>query len=248
VSRCSPWCAAHRSAVLGEVRRRLEYGEPCRVVSTQLVEAGVDVDFPVVYRALAGIDSIVQAAGRCNREGRLEMGKVVVFRAPTSPPAGTLRRGAAVAESMLRESGGRLDPDSPARVEQYFRALYFLEDTDARQVQALRQAFSFASVAREFRLIEDGFTRDIIVPYGDGQARLARLRRDGPTREALRSLQPFSVRAHPQTFDALARAGALDELTDGVFALSEPFGRCYDATFGLVTGDEPRADPAALIT
>jgi len=240
-------CPAHRSDVLARIRRRLAAGEPCRVISTQLVEAGVDVDFPVVYRAMAGLDSIVQAAGRCNREGRLESGRVVVFRAPTSPPAGTPRKGAEAAEAMLREAQGPIEPDDPMLVEDYFRRLYFTEHPDAHGVQAERQEFNFATVSRKFNMIEDGFARSVVVPYGQAPSRLDALRRDGPSRATLRALQPFLVSVYPNSFDSLLAAGALNEVAEGVFELTAPFHHLYDSDFGLVEGDEPRAEPEGLI-
>ena len=94
-------CPAHRSDALHKIRERLDKGQPCRVVSTQLIEAGVDVDFPVVYRAAAGIDSIAQAAGRCNREGRLQTGKTYVFFPEEGLPAGWFQRMAALGAEII---------------------------------------------------------------------------------------------------------------------------------------------------
>jgi CRISPR-associated endonuclease/helicase Cas3 len=239
-------CAAHRSEALAQIRGSLRRGAACRVVSTQLVEAGVDVDFPVVYRALGGLDSIVQAAGRCNREGHLEKGHVVVFRATTSPPRGTPRRAMEVTETLLREAGGRLDPSDPQLFEKYFRMLYFVENQDVKGIQTLRQEFNFASVGREFKLIEDGFTKSVVVPYGEAERHLRDLRR-ALTREALRRLQPFVVNIYPDAFARFSEAGALEEVIDGIFVLSKPYENLYDRTFGLTTGDEPQASPAALI-
>ena len=240
-------CAAHRSETLAQVKERIAQGTCCRVISTQLVEAGVDVDFPVVYRALGGLDSIVQAAGRCNREGHLEKGHVVVFQAATSPPRGTPRRAMEVTESLLREGGGSLDPSDPELFEKFFRALYLAENPDVKRIQTLRQDFSFASVGREFRLIEDGFTKSVVVPYGQAEAHVQELRSNGPTRETLRKLQRFIVNIYPEAFLKLANVGALEEVSEGIFVLSKPYEDYYDHTFGLVTGDELKADPAALV-
>ena len=205
------------------------------------------MDFPVVYRALGGLDSIVQAAGRCNREGHLEKGHVVVFQATTSPPRGTPRRGMEVTEALLREAGGTLDPADPELAEKYFRMLYLVENQDVKRIQTLRQEFNFASVGREFRLIEDGFTKSVVVPYGQAETHVQELRLKGPTRETLRRLQRYIVNIYPEVFAKLANVGCLEEVTEGIFVLSKPYESYYDRTFGLVTGDEPQADPAALV-
>ncbi|MGH9350882.1 MAG: CRISPR-associated helicase Cas3', partial [Terriglobia bacterium] len=240
-------CPAHRSETLKRVKEALKRGEKCRVVSTQVVEAGVDLDFPIVYRALAGLDSIVQSAGRCNREGRLEKGRVVLFRAPTSPPRGTLRRALQVTDVLLREAGGNLDLSDPELIERYFRMLYLGETLDVRGIQTLRDGFNFASVGHDFRLIEDGFTQSVVVPYGDAEARLRDLRLRGPSRQTLRGLQPFVVNIYPDSFARLTRAGGLEELPGGLFALSKPYEHLYDEIFGLAAGDDPQAAPEALV-
>lgn len=122
-------CAAHRSEVLSKIRSTLTSRARCRVVSTQLVEAGVDIDFPVVYRALAGIDSIAQAAGRCNREGKLEtIGQVNVFTPENGLPPGQLRQTAQIAESTIRRFSD--DILSLAAIEDYFRNYYWIKGTD----------------------------------------------------------------------------------------------------------------------
>ena len=94
------------------------------MISTQLVVAGVDLDFPVVFRALAGLDSITQAAGRCNREGRSDRGEVHVFVPPTSPPPGILRQATDVTRSLFAE--GELDPLAPSSFDRFFQRLYWL--------------------------------------------------------------------------------------------------------------------------
>jgi CRISPR-associated endonuclease/helicase Cas3 len=240
-------CPAHRSQVLQEIKERLKQGEPCRVVSTQLVEAGVDIDFPIVYRALGGLDSIVQAAGRCNREGRMHRGKVIVFRADSEPPPGTPRKALGITEGLLKERGDALNPDDPQVCEDYFRRLYFTEELDVKSIQTLREQFSFASVAREFQLIEDGFTQAVVVPFGDAMPRMDEFRRLGPSRERYRGLQPFIVNIYPQAFTKLRNAGALDEVADGIYALTPPFRYLYDSKYGLVVDEEPSPAVEALM-
>lgn len=151
-----------------------------------------------------------------------------------------------VTETLLREAGGRLDPSDPQLFKSYFRMLYLVENQDVKRIQTLRQEFNFATVGREFKLIEDGFTRSIVVPYGEAERHLSDLRK-GPARETLRSLQRFVVSIYPDAFAKLCQAGALEDVTEGISALSKPYAHLYDQIFGLVVGDEPQADPAALI-
>ncbi|MBN2793697.1 MAG: CRISPR-associated helicase Cas3' [Desulfuromonadales bacterium] len=175
-------CALHRRAVLENVRNRLTANLPCRLISTQCIEAGVDVDFPVVYRALAPLDAIAQAAGRCNREGRLvddngkrKMGEVRVFE----PEAGDYRnryptrayfQAAEVTRSMLiqaRRSGlDGLDLNDPQVFREYYRALYDLskpETQNSELADAITNA-DFISVAQKYRLIDQASIQ-VLVPF-----------------------------------------------------------------------------------
>jgi CRISPR-associated endonuclease/helicase Cas3 len=227
-------CPRHRLLVLARVKRALKAGRPCRLVSTQLIEAGVDIDFPVVYRALGGLDSVVQAAGRCNREGKSEKGRVVVFRAPTRPPRGTPTKGLEVTESMLRQHDGTLPLHDPCVFEEYFRSLYFRENLDAGGIQAERAKLNFATVGRKFKLIEDGFSRPVVVPCKRAEKHLAVVRREGPNRENLRALQPFLVSVYDADFERLQRAGALESVDDTLNVITQPFRHLYSEAFGLV--------------
>ncbi|NIA16268.1 MAG: CRISPR-associated helicase Cas3' [Nitrospiraceae bacterium] len=240
-------CPAHRAQTLDHIKKALATDAPCRVISTQLVEAGVDLDFPIVFRALAGLDSIVQAAGRCNREGRSERGEVLVFRAPTLPPPGVLRSGLEVTESLLREGCGSLAPEDPALFEEYFRALYFTQQLDAHGIQAERRGFNFATVARRFKLIEDGFSHPIVVPFGNASQLLEKLRQQGPSRHTSRVLQLCTVSIYDRALQDLDAAGALERIQDSVLALTVPYGHLYHKTYGLLDAANPVADQGALI-
>lgn len=189
-------CAKHRSQVLAEVRQLLITGEPCRLVATSLIEAGVDVDFPVVLRAEAGLDSIAQAAGRCNREGRrpLAESEVLVFSTANSDwaPPEELKQFAQAAREVMR-----LHPDdclSMAAIERYFRLLYWqkgAEELDAGNLLGLIEigrldSLPYETLASKFRMI-DSLQLPVIIPFDD-EARAA-LREPG-VRRRLRHHRP----------------------------------------------------------
>ncbi len=196
-------CGAHRRDVLGEVRRRLEVGEPCLLVATQVVEAGVDLDFPVVFRALGPLDRIVQAAGRCNREGRSERpGRVVVFR----PEEGRLPRGeytAGTEEASIILKRPDLDLHEPAIFREYFRNLYQDVSTDGRGVQKLRKELDYPEVAGRYRLISEQSV-PVVVRYGGGgelDRLLERIRKTGLWSGDHRRLQPYVVSMFENEFE-----------------------------------------------
>jgi CRISPR-associated endonuclease/helicase Cas3 len=202
-------CPAHRSRVIRDVRRRLDCGEPCCVISTQLIEAGVDVDFPVVFRSLAGLDAIAQAAGRCNRNGRLDSGVTYVFRSEHRDSERFLRETSQITDQLL---GGELtaplydDPLSLEATERYFQLYYWNQQTrwdekglirDTRLVNRrdLPFLFSFRAISDRFRLIEDS-GQPVIIPWGEeGQALCNRLRftKGAPDTCLLRVLQRYTV-------------------------------------------------------
>lgn len=153
-------CPRHRENVLREVHERLSRGAPCRLVATQCVEAGVDIDFPVVYRGWGPLDAIAQAAGRCNRDGRQETGQLRVFhpekeQAGRQFPDGAYAQAAGVASLVLKAHGGDGDICDPALFEEYYRALYqvtALENAYPELNDAIRRQ-DFKNAARLYRVI-----------------------------------------------------------------------------------------------
>ena len=205
---------AQRQQLLEEIHRRLKDGEPCRVISTSLIEAGVDVDFPTVYRELAGLDSVLQAAGRCNREGLrpADDSIVTIFERMELPPV-LFRTAIGAAKEALE--GGRA-PAAPETMTRYFRALRSLTG-EALDKQGVVKAFTdgiegcefpFETVARQFRLIGRE-TRTVYIPYGEGEELLRRLRAGEGGKELYRRLGRYAVPVYEQHFEALYRAGAL---------------------------------------
>jgi CRISPR-associated endonuclease/helicase Cas3 len=169
-------CPEHRRAVLDRVRASLRGGQPCRLISTQCVEAGVDLDFPRVYRALAPLEAIAQAAGRCNRDGRQNaegrLGEVIVFEPQEEDgrrpyPTFAYFQATEVTRTLLKLPGG-LDIDDPTVFRAYYQRLYDLNDP-ANQSPDLAQALSardFPEVARAYRLIDQAAVQ-VLVPWGD---------------------------------------------------------------------------------
>ncbi len=246
---------AHRRAVLADIRARLAGGDPVRLVATSLIEAGVDVDFPQVWREVAGIDSIAQAAGRCNREGRRETGEVFVFRSDSGfrPPA-DLKQFAEVGATVL---GAHSDPLSPDAVRAYFRGLYWRRGPalmDAAEVagrggilDALAGAgnqldFPFADIAGAFRMIEGGGLPLVIRGgrWGIAPEALGQLEHNPHAGSVARALQPFTLQLPARLRGALLAAGAASFWQTGTFGdqfavLDNP--RLYDETAGFSPED-----------
>ncbi|WP_138494382.1 CRISPR-associated endonuclease Cas3'' [Paenibacillus pinistramenti] len=232
-------CGQHRSDKIRDIKDILEQNLnresqnllPVRVISTQLVEAGVDLDFPVVYRAFAGLDSIMQAAGRCNRNGRLlpRLGKVVVFHPPRPAPMGILRKAAETTKSMLSRTTFNM-VTSPAIFETYFNELYWkVHSLDEKEIIRLLDpqrndpkecSIFFRTASERFKLIDNDNQRTILVPYRDGKLLLDNLRSHGPDRHRMRMLQRYTVTVYEQEFNVLQKRGAVEEIWPNVFALT----------------------------
>lgn len=245
-------CGEHRSQTIRQIKERLKHGLPTRVVSTQLVEAGVDLDFPVVYRALAGLDSIAQAAGRCNREGRLaeqnRQGEVVVFIPPHPAPPGLLRKGEDACRSVLHAHEG--NPLERALFARYFEKLYYACDLDAKGINASLKveseslAVNFKTAADNFRLIQDEDSASVIVHYRgtDGcddkiDMLLNTLRKDGPERWLMRKLQRYTVSIPRRQAMTLLAQGDVEEMIPGLFVQVSDW--LYDKDLGLLIDGKP---------
>lgn len=234
-------CGAHRRDVLAEVQRRLRAGEPCLLVSTQVVEAGVDLDFPLVLRAMGPLDRLVQAAGRCNREGRMRsLGRVVVFEpADGAMPSGDYTTGAELTAMMMR--GGEVDPNDPATFTRYFRRLYDNVELDAERIQEHRALLDYPTVAERFRMIDDTGEGVLVEYRRDGNDRrvdavLQQLVETGRiTRELRRAAQPFVVQVRPRQLEQFQRQLLLEEVVPGLLR----WRPAYDPVRGLVPGTIP---------
>lgn len=244
-------CARHRSRVLDEVRQLLRDGRPCRLVSTSLIEAGVDVDFPCVLRAEAGLDSIAQAAGRCNREGRRDAAasEVLVFATenPDWAPPVELRQYAQVAHEVLRHIDG--SPLAPEAIHEYFSRLYWQKgsseldahDLMGKLARSRPDSLPMETLEREFRMIEN-LQMPVIIPWDEEARTLIRqLEFAEGCGGIARQLQPYIVPVPRYGFDALRQAGAVipvapDKWEDQFMVLAHE--GLYDKNFGL-SWDEP---------
>ena len=246
-------CPVHRRKQIKEIEELLQKGANCRVISTQLIEAGVDIDFPIVYRAMAGIDSIGQAAGRCNREGKAERGEVYVFRS-------TERHGQATSWQRLTAEIGRMimdthdDPLSLSAIEDYFQRLYFYKGDDGLDKEEILSslerghrdlAFPFEDIGWKFSIIEQG-TKDLIIPYDEGaKALLRELKVSKFPWKYARRLQGYTIGIYPDEFREMERAHEIDFFGDRFYVLSD--NDRYSEEIGLIGRKDNIGSGALLI-
>lgn len=238
-------CSQHRSIVFTKIKEKLKNGETVRVISTQLVEAGVDLDFPVVYRSMAGLDSIAQAAGRCNREGKMSgPGKVVVFVPPRQPPVGILRKAAETTRNLVSIMDEPLQYDV---FEQFFTELYWkAKSLDSKDIVRLLDparnekrecSINFRTAAQQFHIIDDSLSKTILIPYREGQGLIELLKSQGPERWLLRKLQRFTVNIYNDEFNQMMNRGSIVEIYPEMYILasdaeySEEIGLLIESLF-----------------
>ena len=242
-------CGAHRSDVIAAIKKRLQDGQPTRVISTQLVEAGVDLDFPIVYRALCGLDSVAQAAGRCNREGLLKEGHVFVFRPPTEPPIGHLRQAAGIGKRLLEKEC----PDliAPEQFMKFFQELYWLQGERLDHHGILKDLtdgelrFSYRTAARKFKIIDDTKQASVVVAYHNGGALITELEKRPPDRYLMRKLQRYIVNLPRYIHDKLISEGAIRLIHPGIYI--QGHSAMYDSNVGFCSDRSAVYAPDDLI-
>lgn len=218
-------CPVHRKQKLDEIRERLKSGKTCRVVSTSLIEAGVDVDFPRVFREMAGLDSILQAAGRCNREGKrsAESSIVTVFESENKVNK-LIAVNRDAAEETVRDW---TQPNTTSTIERYFKAYrdFLRNDDKSGVITASEKVISgcglpFEWIAKEFKLIDQN-TFTVYISVGEGKELISRLREGERSRELYRKAGMYSVSIYENHFNALINAGAAEPFGDDAAILTD---------------------------
>jgi CRISPR-associated helicase Cas3/CRISPR-associated endonuclease Cas3-HD len=235
-------CAEHRKDILNKIKSALNENIPVTLISTQLIEAGVDIDFPVVYRALSGLDSIAQAAaGRCNREGKRvnERGKpikgdVFIFTPEKPSPRGHLLQAEQAGEKVLSEFK---HPIQPVAFKKYFEELFWVKGSkglDKHEIEDLKATYQFEEIGNRFRLIEDD-SFPVIVPYGNGIGIIQKLKKNPLDYLILRQAQRFLVNIKLPAYSRLKEEGYIEELDGkiGILVKSD----LYNEETGLNAGN-----------
>lgn len=235
---------AHRRHVLAIIRQRLQDGLPCRVISTSLIQAGVDVDFPVVYREIAGLDSIIQTGGRCNREGKQQTEDSIVsiydLHKPMNRIPAFVRRPIEITQTVAKDYA---DIASAESIKTYFDRLHYTigeEQLDSKDILKRLDVNNpaFTEIAKDFKLIEED-SRPVFIPVDDdldNQKILAQLRSGVCNRSILRKANQYMVGVYENQFRKLEETNKLDALDFGLYVLTDP--AAYNPDTGLVVNME----------
>ena len=240
-------CSAHIRETIDKIKTALkdESNEIIRVVSTQLIEAGVDIDFPVVYRQEAGLDSILQAAGRCNREGRNGICTTFVFSLSKEHklPLGEIQ----AANNARKNLNKNLDWFSPDAMSEFFHQKYSQTHSfDVKKIKEYLYSINdlyFATAAEKFHLIEDA-GQNVIVCWKNSMDLIQQLLDSGPSYNLMKTLSQYSVSVHKTDFEALQKIGVVKEVLEGLFVVG--YKEQYDENIGLLT-DSNWSDKSLII-
>ena len=226
-------CPAHIKEKIKEIKESLK-DKKCttlRVVATQLIEAGVDIDFPVVYRQIAGLDSILQAAGRCNREGKLAIGNTYLFELGEGRTIGFLNQTC----NSTKALGKITDYYDDKILDNYYTQLYSRATTfDKANIKDLLYKpydFYFETAANQFKLIDDDGI-SIIVNYQNSLELIKRLKEKGPNYQLVKQLGQYCVNVRKKDFAKLKETGNVEEIIEGFFYLNNPAQ--YKEDVGLI--------------
>ena len=209
----------HRRRVLDKIRRLVKDGKRCILISTSLVEAGVDLDFCTVYRQLAGVDSMIQAAGRCNREGKRaaqdSFAYLFQFEEKEYVPGQQLQID--VSKMLLSEGE---DISSLHRIEKYFEALYHFrgESLDKKKIfeEFKDKRYNFAKAAKEFKLIEENTLTVFISREEDAEELLWQIKHQGYTKSGMRKAGQYCIQLYENDIEKLRGAGMLRQVPGGI--------------------------------
>lgn len=226
-------CPKHVASTIEILRNSLANNQTdiIRVVSTQLIEAGVDIDFPSVYRQEAGLDSILQAAGRCNREGRLKTATTHVFSLSKEHPIHGYIKDANEARKSMAYCN---DWFAPETMREFFKQFYSRKETfDKKDIASSlynTKELCFEKAAKDFHLIEDKGIH-VIVNFSDSMEMVERLKREGISYNLMKELGQYTVTVFKQDFERLVHCGLVEEVLEGIYVITDQFQ--YDEHFGL---------------
>lgn len=231
---------AHRQQVLDEIRKRLDEDKPCRVVSTSLVEAGVDIDFPTVYRAISGIDSILQAGGRCNRENKRNSAESVVHIFNTDEVLSYQQTNTDAAMAVIKKYGDKIY--LPEAIKMYFDDLYYYRDIDKTHkvfdkkdiINGLTN-LEFETVSQRFKMIEND-TKALYICTDENKEEINQLRNGNYTKELFRSLQKYVVNLYERDFNKLNEVCAIEYVDNSFYILAD--NKYYSSKSGITFPDD----------
>lgn len=231
---------AHRQKVLKEIRQRLDENKPCRVISTSLIEAGVDIDFPTVYRAISGIDSILQAGGRCNRENKRNSSDCVVHIFNTNEVLSYQQTNTDAALEVIKKYGDKIY--LPEAIKMYFDNLYYYRDIDKTHKVFDKKSIingltnlEFESVAQKFKMIEND-TKALYICTEENINEIENLRHGNYSKELFRNLQQYVVNLYERDFKKLDEACCIEYIDSNFYILSD--SNYYSDKTGITFPDE----------